>query len=77
MAANDQAQVGARPIPMEPLVSVALFDRLRLDSYSIISTSLVYSLNYSLYQYILINLGLSENFGAIDYEGLRVRLCLS
>lgn len=39
LAPNAEAEIGARPIPKEPM-------------------------------YLIINLGISENFGAVDYDGL-------
>lgn len=64
MGANAEAEVGDRPVPYEPMVRrVALEPRQS-------ASGLDADERARARQYIILNLGLSENFGAIDYVGL-------
>jgi hypothetical protein len=56
MGADTQVEISARPIPQEPMV--------RANYYFILVSDLVDR------KYIIANLGMSPNFGAIDLEHL-------
>jgi hypothetical protein len=60
MAADPLVGIGARPIPEEPLV--------RSSSITLLSSGCL--LSGSVHKYILMNLGMSRNFGPVDLEHL-------
>jgi len=59
MAADSRVEISARPIPQEPLVS----SNVIYPSYLVIEFRLAF-------KYIILNLGMSTNFGVVDLEHL-------
>lgn len=60
MAADARVQISARPVPQEPMVRFAVHSSLKLLLISFVRLS----------QYLIINLGMSENFGGVDFDHL-------
>lgn len=57
MGPDPTVEISARPVPQEPMVCIFLL-------------LITHTSNGSSRKYIIINLGMSENFGAIDFEHL-------
>jgi beta-glucan synthesis-associated protein KRE6 len=62
MGPDPTVEISARPVPQEPMVSLSSFGYLR--------PRINPNYGFSSPKYIIINLGMSENFGAIDFDHL-------
>ena len=58
-AADPRVNIGPRPVPQEPMVRLILFTQRRISTRADADC-----------QYMILNLGISPNFGFIDFEHL-------